>query len=221
MNLDELKKLKNGIERRTVTTEIRAKEDGQAPVIEGYAALFNVLSQDLGGFKEKIRPGAFSKTLGEADVRALLNHDPNYVLGRNTRKTLTLKEDDTGLWTETNPPDTQWARDLMVSMKRGDIDQMSFGFRVIRDEWTEQPFGIQRELVELQLFDISPVTFPAYLQTSVGVRSIDLSKATPEEIQKFIEELRSKIAPKTAPAVDGHPGLSQLKRRLRLLEAEN
>lgn len=162
------------MERRTVTGhELRlvVSEDGEPARIVGHAAVFNQWSQDLGGFRERIAPGAFTRTLGEADVRALWNHDPNYVLGRNRAETLALREDDEGLAFEVLPPETVWANDLLVSMRRGDVDQMSFGFRTVRDNWLQDSDGnISRELLEVELFDVSVVTFPAYPQTSAQVR---------------------------------------------------
>lgn len=159
-------------EIRYFNIELRA--DSEEPKITGHAAVFNQWSEDLGGFREIIRPGAFAKTIKEADVRALFNHDPNYVLGRNKAGTLRLEEDKKGLAIEIDPPDTQWARDLTTSIQRGDIDQMSFGFRTVKDKWGDDGETNQRELLEVELFDVSPVTYPAYPQTSVGVRSIDL-----------------------------------------------
>lgn len=150
----------------------RAK-DGKSATIEGHAAVFNKLSEDLGGFKEKVAPGAFKKTIKEADVRALFNHDENYVLGRNRANTLTLEEDETGLRIVNTPPSTQWATDLITTMERGDVDQMSFGFYTILDSWEAGPNGdVIRTLLEVELFDVSVVTFPAYPQTDASVRSI-------------------------------------------------
>lgn len=138
----------------------------------GYAATFETLSEDLGGFKEKIRAGAFTNTINKADIRALWNHNPDFVLGRNKAGTLSLREDKQGLSIEIIPPDTSYARDLMESMKRGDVDQMSFGFRTLKDEWDEtDPQNVVRTLVEVELYDVSPVTYPAYPTTSIGVRS--------------------------------------------------
>lgn len=162
------------IERRAFPlTEIRMVDEDTTPKITGYAAVFNELSKDLGGFREKIAPGAFSKTLQTADVRALWNHDPNFVLGRNKSGTLSLREDERGLRIEITPPDTQWAKDLITSMKRGDIDQMSFGFRTVADEWETQGKENIRTLKEVELFDVSIVTYPAYPQTTVQARSWD------------------------------------------------
>lgn len=159
------------IERRTYPVrEIRA-EGGDAPVITGYAAVFNELSDNLGGFYERIEPGAFARSLESADVLALWNHDLNYPLGRTRSGTLSLSEDETGLAFEIQPPDTQYARDLLVSMGRGDIDQMSFGFTAIRDRWDQLGDQVVRTLLEVKLWDVSPVTMPAYPQTSASVRS--------------------------------------------------
>jgi hypothetical protein len=158
------------IERRYYPAEMRV--DAQAGTIEGYAAVFNQQSEDLGGFTEDIRKGAFSKTIKEGDVRALFNHDPNYVLGRNKAGTLSLAEDAHGLQFQVKPPDTAWAKDLRETIRRGDVDQASFGFTTIKDDWNEATTPRQRTLLEVRLYDVSVVTFPAYPQTSVSARSL-------------------------------------------------
>lgn len=149
--------------------------------IAGYAARFNSVSGDLGGFVEQIAPGAFSRALASSpDVRALFNHDPNFVIGRTTAGTLTLREDSKGLWMEAQPPDTQWARDMATSIARGDINQMSFGFSVPKggDMWGRQDDGTPlRTLVTVDLFDVSPVTYPAYDSTSVSVTARSAASA--------------------------------------------
>lgn len=160
------------IERRAykVAVKVREKEDG--PKIVGYGAVFNQLSDELYGFRERIAPGAFANALKKSDVRALFNHNPDYVLGRTTNGTLKLEEDEKGLRYEIIPPDTQWARDLIKSIQRGDINQSSFAFTVKRDKWEETEDGITiRTILEFdEIFDVSPVTYPAYPQTAVGVR---------------------------------------------------
>jgi HK97 family phage prohead protease len=164
----------SAIERRFFRGELRAEGEGTEQRIIGYAAPFNSLSEDLGGWREIIEPGAFSETL-EDDIRALFNHDPNLVLGRNKAGTLSLLEDDMGLRYEILPPDTQYARDLATSIKRGDVDGSSFAFRAIEESWinptSEQPLPVRR-LHVVRLFDVSPVTFPAYPVTSVAVRDM-------------------------------------------------
>jgi len=160
------------LERRTFQLEeIRAVEDGKNLRISGHAAVFNKKSEVIYGFREIVLPGAFKKTIGEADIRALWNHDPNFVLGRNKAGTLRLKEDDRGLKTDIDLPETQFARDLYQSIKRGDVDQMSFGFRTVTDRWRTEDKEAVRELVEVELFDVSPVTYPAYPQTDINARA--------------------------------------------------
>jgi len=162
------------LEYRTYAVALTVeKRDEQTPEkIVGHAAVFNVVG-DGGFFREKIAPGAFSKSIERDDVRALFNHDPNFVLGRNTAGTLTLREDEKGLWVEVDPPDTQFARDLKVSIQRGDISQMSFGFEIINEERQK---GEEKEpdlyvIREAKLWDVSPVTYPFYKETDVSVHS--------------------------------------------------
>ena len=160
------------MEIRTIQSEFRVENKEGKAQISGYAAVFNELSDDLGGFREKIQPGAFSEAIVNDDVRALWNHDSNYVLGRNKAGTLKLSEDERGLHYEVDLPDTQWAKDLSESIKRGDVTQSSFGFMVDSDEWSKQDGETVRTLTKVTLFDVSPVTYPAYPQTSTSARSI-------------------------------------------------
>ena len=161
------------IERRFSTVTLHPEQrNGQRPVLRGHAAVFNKLSEDLGGFREQIIPGAFREAIRLDDVRALFNHSANLVLGRSRAKTLRLSEDARGLLVEIDLPDTQAARDLHTLIQRGDISQMSFGFtlRPNGDAWAKDASGQYiRTLRNLRLFDVSPVTFPAYLQTDVSV----------------------------------------------------
>lgn len=170
-------------EIRTIpATELRVDvTDGEKPKIRGYAAVFDAISNDLGGFREKIKRGAFAKSLLDgADVLALWNHDDSHVLGRVRSGTLKVYEDIHGLKVEIDPPDTQWARDLMVTIQRGDVDQMSFGFRVIADSWEQRAGELPlRTLEQVELFDVAPVTIPAYPQTTVGVRNMAQRLSTP------------------------------------------
>jgi uncharacterized protein len=173
-------KKKNEVERRNFPVqELRAISDENGlRKITGYAAVFDSLSEDLGGFREKIDKGAFKETIKNDDIRALKNHNDDYVLGRNKSGTLALSEDTHGLKIDIVPPDAQWAKDLMVSMDRGDIDQMSFGFQTISDRWETKDKEEVRTLEEVKLFDVSPVTFPAYPDTSVALRSLEEHRNT-------------------------------------------
>lgn len=202
------------MERRAfVVTELRAK-GGSTPRITGHAAVFNQLSEDLGGFREKIAPGAFTDTIQDGDIRALWNHDPNFPLARTKSKTLRLKEDDEGLAIDADLPDTSYARDLIISIERRDVDQMSFGFMVLPDgqKWRLEDGGIVRILTKVELFDVSPVTFPAYPQTDVSARAElrsmaeaalkELTANDPQAKEAFLKrmaERRAAIASRTLP----------------------
>jgi HK97 family phage prohead protease len=151
---------------------VQKREKDERRKITGHAAVFDVIGEG-GWFREKVAPGAFRNTIEQDDVRALFNHDPNFVLGRNKAGTLSMREDDKGLLVEIDPPDTQFAGDLMRSIDRGDITQMSFGFEILKEERVagegkEQDLFI---LKEVRLWDVSPVTFPFYKQTDVSVHS--------------------------------------------------
>lgn len=226
-------------------SELRVDQgEGGAPVIEWYAAVFDSLSEDLGGFRERIGRRAFSKTLQEHDIRGLFNHDPNYVLGRNKAGTLALHVDTRGLQAKATPPDTQWARDLIMSIERGDVSGGSFGFQIIRDRVLEEDDLLVREVLEVRLFDVSIVTYPAYPATEgVALRSVlrdldidDLvhpllraragAPLTPEERGRYwaaVETLQRAIPepePVEAAAATGNHlvALGLRRRRLQLLE---
>lgn len=168
--VDSRSKMKT-IERRTYTVqdvEARQTEDGVMR-LSGYAAVFNDASVPL-PFKERIAPGAFRKTLSEMpDVRLLINHE-GLPLARTKNGTLSLTEDDRGLYFNADLADTQEARDLWTLVQRGDVDQMSFAFRVIRQNWSKDK--TERTLTEVSLADgdVSVVTYPAYPTTSVEAR---------------------------------------------------
>lgn len=166
-------------ERRIVVGELRAiASEGGGQKIAGHAAKFDLLSEDLGGFRERIAPGAFAKTIQSGDVRALWNHDANIVLGRNKSGTLRLSEDSAGLFYECDAPDTQLVRDMVLApIARGDVNQCSFGFYTLSDKWAKIDGEWIRTLLEVELFDVSPVTYPAYPQTDVAVRSLQAAQA--------------------------------------------
>lgn len=186
------------VERRIVAAplEVRARES-EPTQLTGYAAVFNRDAVIAGLFRERIAPGAFETAIADDDVRALFNHDPNYVLGRTTAKTLTLDEDKTGLRYTVDPPDTQWARDLLVSVQRGDVTQSSFGFQVVREEWTNPENRTElptRTILEARLFDVSPVTYPAYEETTVEARAKAEAITTAQAVLDGAEEAAARAA---------------------------
>lgn len=192
--------------------ELRA--EGAFPKIRGYAAVFNQLSQPLFmGIRERIRPGAFRQTLADgADVRALFNHDPSQILGRNGAGTLRLEEDQHGLKYEIDPPDTTVGRDLLVSLRRRDITQSSFGFRSKDEEYKKENGEFIRDLVSVDLFDVSPVTYPAYTGASVSVRSLfpDMEEAEARSVMEpFFRDIKRQLEP--PPHL-----LPEFERKLRL-----
>lgn len=140
----------------------------------GYASVYGPLSEDLGGFRERIAPTAFTRSLeSQADVRALVNHDSTLVLGRRSAGTLRLTSDSTGLRVEIDPPNTTYAGDLRELISRGDVSQMSFGFFVRQDEWTTENDTRVRIVRDLDLVEVSVVTIPAYPDTTIALRSRD------------------------------------------------
>jgi HK97 family phage prohead protease len=186
-------------EQRTFDlSELRVLRDSKKPRIVGHAAVFNVMG-DGGWFREKVAPGAFADSIQTDDVRALFNHDPNMVLGRNRAGTLRLSEDERGLHIEIDPPDTQVARDLLVSLERGDISQMSFGFEVVKQSWEKNSEGNAldiRTLEKVRLWDVSPVTFPFYQETDVALRSHEVWQKTlnePEPTWNRIPNMRRRF----------------------------
>lgn len=178
--------------------EHRAGDNGAPTKITGYAAIFNSPVSIGGYFEEMIAPGAFASSIQSDDVRALFNHDSNYVLGRRSNGSLSLREDEKGLLFEVTPPETSWARDLLLSIERGDISQMSFGFIAKRQEWDESGEIAKRTLLEVELVEVSPVTFPAYPDTTAGVRSLDewRSSRAPTEITAPPATVQAGLAPR-------------------------
>lgn len=175
---------------------VETREDGKRRII-GHAAVFNSLSEDLGGFREMIAPGAFADSIGKDDVRALFNHDTNLVLGRNKSGTLRLSEDEQGLRTEIDLPDTQLAADLSELMARGDISQMSFGFTVRKDDqdWEKKGDGVWMRTIRkvTRLLDVSVVTFPAYPQTDAAVRMLGEIQAASERDMSAAQAARNLV----------------------------
>ena len=179
------------VEYRIFKTELRANAD--KPQIEGYAAVFSTRA-DIGYVTESIAPGAFTRAIAEKqDVRCLFNHEPDHVLGRTKSGTLALSEDSKGLKFVCDLPDTQMGRDVREMIKRGDVDQCSFGFVVIDEEVTRGE-TTTRVIKDVDLFDVSPVTYPAYPTTSVEARSNT-------EVMKSFKPEEVLIVPIVIPAV--------------------
>lgn len=195
------------LERRYTQGEVEVRTRGSKTYIEGYAAVFNRRSGNLGGFVEFVEPPAFNKTVKEADVRALQNHDVNLVLGRTRAGTLELAIDQNGLYYRAEPPGTSYAQDLMILLDRGDVTQSSFSFFKVHDTWDlgadETP---QRHLVEVGLVDVSPVTYPAYEEATSGLGRAaaleGLAKRSGLNIQDLADEeaIRRAIAEGNGPA---------------------
>jgi len=151
------------MEKRYFNIDTRTeKRDDGSTTITGHAAVFDKMSSDLGGFREIIAPNAFKDVLND-DVRALVNHDPSLLLARTTSGTLNLEQTDEGLQYTFDVPDTTYGRDLVISMERGDITQSSFAFTIEDDSWETTEDGEVRTINKIkQLYDVSPVTYPAY-----------------------------------------------------------
>ena len=161
--------------RHASVQELRAG-GGELPTLEGYAAVFDEPSEPIGGmFLEFVDRGAFTRSLASGpDVRALVDHAPSKILGRSTAGTLRLREDSHGLLASITPPDTTVGRDIAESVRRGDVSQMSFAFSVVGQAW-EEPEGDQlprRHLVDVDLHDVSVVTYPAYTGTEISARTV-------------------------------------------------
>lgn len=182
------------IEKRVCQIHYRIADDSAEPgesgnesrTVEGYAALFNVT--DIGGwFEERIEPGAFKDALKRSDIRALFNHDPNYILARTESGTLQVKEDEKGLFYRFEAPDTTFGNDFLKMLRRGDISQSSFAFTVKKQRWEEEKRGEEWKYTRVveevdQVYDVSPVTYPAYSETTVSARS----KVTEKNKQELI-----------------------------------
>lgn len=183
--------------------------DGVAYTLRGHAAVFDRLSEDLGGFRERIKRGAFRKALDEnQDVVALWDHDTRLVLARTTNNTLELNEDVRGLRVYAQVADTSYARDLGVLLRRGDISQMSFGFQVGEDNWivkrndSGDAEEVIREIVSVRrIFDVSPVAIPAYPQTDAAARRLGLDETIAEALTRAFEQITTRFKP-AGPAVE-------------------
>jgi len=220
--------------RRALTLpldEIEWRDSGNGTdfTLRGHAAVFNRLSDDLGGFREMLEPGAFRAALrAQPDVRLLFNHDPNFVMARTASGTLELREDPTGLHVWARVPPLGWISDLRTSMQRGDIDQMSFAFTIGEggDDWAVTDDGQIVRTIRADgvngLFDVSVVTYPAYPQTDANMRTV-LEDAMKRGLVPGMAETEAvNVAPETVGAAESHRQvgsgleLDLAKRRARL-----
>jgi HK97 family phage prohead protease len=176
---------------RSVPTKFETREDGENPTIEGYFAVFNSNYEIAPGMSESIAPGAFSRTLSN-DVRALINHDTTLVLGRTKANTLELREDSHGLWGKItiNPNDGD-AMNLYERVKRGDVDQCSFGFDLKEQDTEIRDDGaVHWTIKDLDLFEVSCCTFPAYEQTNISARSKERDEIRQRTLSAWREKMK-------------------------------
>ena len=179
---------------RTVVSEIKTRAEPEELVIEGYFAVFNNTTELFPGGYEKIAPTAFDKTLGN-DIRALRNHDTSVVLGRNKAKTLELRADSHGLYgvIRVNPKDTE-AVNLYERVKRGDVDQCSFGFFINSEKTEFQEDGSILWIIEdVDLFEVSVCTFPAYEDTGVSARSLEYADIKKKKLESRKNALKERL----------------------------
>lgn len=175
---------------RTVATEFATREDG-GPHISGYFAVFNSNYEIAPGMSESIAPGAFSGSLAN-DVRALINHDTTLVLGRTKAHTLELREDERGLWGDIaiNPNDGD-AMNLYERVKRGDVDQCSFGFEIRNEETDFRDDGsVHWTITDVNLFEVSACTFPAYEATNISAREAQRDAMEARKLAAWKERMK-------------------------------
>lgn len=171
---------RNERQMRSTASQFQTREEDDSLYIEGYFSVFNTNYDLWPGASESVAPGAFVNTLGN-DIRALIDHETRLVLGRNKAGTLELREDSHGLWGKVriNPNDSD-AMNLYNRVKRGDVDQCSFGFNIVKEDTEVRDDGsVHWTIREVELFEVSVVTFPAYEETAVSARKKDFA-----EIQK-------------------------------------
>lgn len=183
-------------EKRGSGLGVETRADDDKRTLIGYAAVFNSDTTIGDFFIERIAPGAFDKAI-VGDVRALVDHDTGRVIGRTKAGTLRLAVDERGLKAEIDVPDTADGRDLWTLVERGDISGMSFGFRVTKQEWDETGDLPVRTIMEVELYEVSAVAFPAYDDTSIGVRALEAAR---DEARKADDERAKKAADAAAAA---------------------
>jgi|tagenome__1003787_1003787.scaffolds.fasta_scaffold20988413_11 HK97 family phage prohead protease len=182
--------------KRDFKTDFKITRDSESldeMIIEGYFALYENETELWEGSYEIITKGAFDNTLNN-DIRALWNHNSQYVLGRNKSGSLEIRADDKGLFGIIKLPKTQYAEDLHELVKRGDVDQCSFGFNILAEDLEELASGGYRwRINEIDLHEISVVTFPAYENTSVQARSKEIEKLQERKLQEKRTALKKRL----------------------------
>lgn len=193
----EKKNKPTGFERRSLPFEFRMDEADDKRIVRGHGAVYESTSTDLGGFVEIIHTGAFDDAIANSDIRALVNHDANLLLARMSAGNLKVETDSKGLAYEFQLGEQSYARDLAINLDAGNITQSSFAFTVQDDDWEETEDGkyIRHIYKVRELFDVSPVTYPAYEEADVRVakRSLDQLKSGKEaELEKAKEQVEEK-----------------------------
>lgn len=187
--------------RRVTAANLRADQaaDDFRPILRGTAIVFNSVSLDLGGFVEIIRPRAITRTLDEKiDLRALVDHDTGKVIGRLSAGTLKVRADDAGLQIEVVPPNTTVGRDIVESVRRGDIDEMSFAFRVLDQTWNFEVEPVLREILDMRVSEVSVVAWGAFPQTEVDVTKRSFEAARTRQSRLSVSALRAQADAKRA-----------------------
>jgi len=180
---------------RSVASEFQTREDGDKLSIEGYFAVFNSNYDIVPGLSESIAPGAFTNSLSN-DIRALINHDTTLVLGRTKANTLQLKEDSRGLWghIDINPNDVD-AMNLYERVKRGDVDQCSIGFNIRSEDTDIKENGdIHWTIKDVDLFEVSCCTFPAYEETSISAREKQRDEIKKRTMDKWRADMKARLS---------------------------
>ncbi|MBY3564118.1 HK97 family phage prohead protease [Rhizobium laguerreae] len=196
------------IEKRSCVGAVEHRADDGKRTLIGYAAKFERLAMIGSYFQEKIAPGAFATAIG-GDIRALVDHDPGRVIGRTKSGTLRLSEDGTGLRAEIDIPDTSDGNDLWVLVERGDISGMSFGFRVTKETWDETGDVPVRTIQAVELFEVSAVAWPAYEDTTIGLRSLDAARADGDLASRNATAAARRVAEKRAAMEQRIRGIRQ------------
>ena len=179
---------------RSIASKFETRESEEGLFIEGYFSVFNSTYELWPGATESVAPGAFANTLG-GDIRALIDHETRLVLGRNKSGTLELREDSHGLWgrVKINPND-QDAVNLYERVKRGDVDQCSFGFDIVKEDTEVRDDGsVHWPIREVKLYEVSVVTFPAYTETSVSARKRDFEEIQKRETEKWRDDMKRRL----------------------------